>query len=310
MILSVTRQNLRTERGMLGCAPGRARSEQICTSTSSKGGLVRQLEEARFLMHDDNIPGASRNCKFSTTVGKLFLQQSKREKGLSAQSNAVLDPDYLDAMVEKMLRGKHGARLDFLKKRSLPNLPEDGPGVREDVVKDWNHIHETVRDLGVPEIADVVGGQIFAGANGSTLCTTSLAYQLADNLEMFTDPELRHIIAVIKGWPRGVVDSESLNKVLTSLDGLAAKRCETWDEIERLQLALIWASYSFRPSQSEFCQATIKLVASSLPSLPLSSLLQYLLLVSYRADDKEVFLDSLVAGGMMQALADTLDSNF
>ena len=44
-----------------------------------------------------------------------------------------------------MLRGKHGARLDFLKKRSLPNLSEDGPGVREDVVKDWNHIHETVR---------------------------------------------------------------------------------------------------------------------------------------------------------------------
>ena len=70
----------------------------------------------------------------------------------------------------------------------------------------------------MPEIADVVGGQIFAGANGryhsrivilrrkkinipssSTLCTTSLAYQLADNLEMFTDSELRHIIAVIKG---------------------------------------------------------------------------------------------------------------
>ena len=80
-----------------------------------------------------------------------------------------------------MLRGKHGARLEFLRKRSLPNLPEDKPGVREDVVKDWNHIHETVRivsktfhhaifyqvrDLGVPEIADVIGGQIFAGANG------------------------------------------------------------------------------------------------------------------------------------------------
>ena len=95
MILSVTRQNLRRERGMLGWAP---RSEQICTSTSSKGGLVRQLEEARFLMHGD-IQRASRNRKFSTTAGKLFLQQSKGEKGLSAQSNALLDPDYLDAMV-------------------------------------------------------------------------------------------------------------------------------------------------------------------------------------------------------------------
>ena len=81
-----------------------------------------------------------------------------------------------------MLRGKHSTWLEFLKKRSLPNLREDDPGVREDVVKDWNHIHETVtfsskqsiwqsnikqvRDLGVPEIADVIGGQIFAGANG------------------------------------------------------------------------------------------------------------------------------------------------
>ena len=95
MILSVTRQNLRRERGMLGWAP---RSEQNCTSTSSKGGLVRQLEEARFLMHGD-IQRASTNTKFSTTAGKLFLQQSKGEKGLSAQSNALLDPDYLDAMV-------------------------------------------------------------------------------------------------------------------------------------------------------------------------------------------------------------------
>ena len=43
-----------------------------------------------------------------------------------------------------MLRGKHGTRLEFLKKRSLANLPEDQPGVREDAVKDWNHIHETV----------------------------------------------------------------------------------------------------------------------------------------------------------------------
>lgn len=257
-----------------------------------------------------NAPKTSTKCNFSTTLGTPFLQPSKRGKGLSAQSNAVLDPDYLDAMVEKMLRGKHGTRLEFLKKRSLPNLAEDKPGVREDVVKDWNHIHETVRDLGVPEIADVIGGQIFAGANGSTLCTTSLAYQLADNFEMFTDSELRHIISVIKGWPREVIDSESLNKVLSSLDGLAAKRCESWVETERLQLALIWASYSFRPSQSEFCRACLKLAASSLPSLPLPSLLQYLLLVSYRADDKDIVLESLQAGGAMEEVTATIETNF
>ena len=37
--------------------------------------------------------------------------------------------------------------------------------VREDIVKDWNHIHETVLSLGVPELADIVGGQLFAGAH-------------------------------------------------------------------------------------------------------------------------------------------------
>jgi len=210
-------------------------------------------------------------------------------------------------MVDKMLRGKHGARLEFLRKRSLPNLPEDKPGVREDVVKDWNHIHETVRDLGVPEIADVIGGQIFAGANGSTLCTTSLAYQLADNLEMFTDSEICHIIKVIKGWPREVIDSESLNKILSSLDGLAAKRCESWENTERLQLALIWASYSFRPSQVEFCRASLQLSAESLSSLSLPSLLQYLLLVSYRADDREIILESFEN---IEEVANILETNF
>ena len=100
--------------------------------------------------------------------------------------------------------------------------------------------------------------------------------------------------------------------------GLAAKRCESWENTERLQLALIWASYSFRcdlipsilpyipcfenpsflilkleiiprPSQVEFCRASLQLSAESLSSLSLPSLLQYLLLVSYRADDRVGF---------------------
>ena len=29
----------------------------------------------------------------------------------------------------------------------------------------WNHINETVLNLGVPEWADVVGGQLFAGGH-------------------------------------------------------------------------------------------------------------------------------------------------
>ena len=42
----------------------------------------------------------------------------------------------------------------------------------------------------------------------------------------------------------------------------------------------------FRPSQSSFVRTSLMLSGPSLPSLPLPSLLQYLLLVSYRAEDK------------------------
>ena len=46
-----------------------------------------------------------------------------------------------------------------------------------------------------------------------------------------------------------------------------------------------WFSH-FRPSQSSFVRTSLMLSGPSLPSLPLPSLLQYLLLVSYRAEDK------------------------
>ena len=39
------------------------------------------------------------------------------------------------------------------------------PKVRDNIARDWNHITETVVSLGVPELADAVGGQMFAGAN-------------------------------------------------------------------------------------------------------------------------------------------------
>ena len=78
--------------------------------------------------------------------------------------------------VEKMLLGKHGKRLGFLKQRTHPNLPEEEVGLRKDIAREWNHIYETVdftfwsfqwltfqvKVLGIPEIADVVGGQISA----------------------------------------------------------------------------------------------------------------------------------------------------
>ena len=46
--------------------------------------------------------------------------------------------------VQKMLCGKHGMRLGFLRQRSHPNLPEEEVGLRKDIAREWNHIYETV----------------------------------------------------------------------------------------------------------------------------------------------------------------------
>ena len=104
VILSATRQHPthNRERGQLGWASRCIKSQSICTTATSNASNIRQLEETRLLMQ--NAPKTSANCKFSTTLGTPFLQQSNRDKGLSAQSNAVLDPDYLDAMVRYLCR--------------------------------------------------------------------------------------------------------------------------------------------------------------------------------------------------------------
>jgi len=254
------------------------------------------------------VGGSGRFRKIKQQKAEYF--QRSGEKKVTEHTNTVLDPDYLDAMVEKMLCDKHGVRLGFLKHRTHPNLPEEEIGLRKDIAREWNHIYETVRDLGVPEMADVIGGQIFAGGHARATCTTALTIQLADNLHLLTDAELWHIIAAMRGWPGDANSSESLNHVLTSIDGLAAERCAAWEEEERLELALTWAAYPFRPSQSSFVRTCLMLSAPSLPSLPLSSLLQYLLLVSYRADDKLLILGNFVGVEELDGAARTLDTQF
>ena len=49
---------------------------------------------------------------------------------------------------------------------------------------------------------------------------------------------------------------------------------------------LLTLAFNLRPSQSSFVRTCLMLSGPSLPLLSLPSLLQYLLLVSYRADDK------------------------
>ena len=70
-------------------------SQHVCSTESQN---YQRHQEKKILFSPlplKNLP----SCKFSTSACSLFLQPSKREKGVSAQANAVLDPDYLDAMV-------------------------------------------------------------------------------------------------------------------------------------------------------------------------------------------------------------------
>ena len=93
-----------------------------------------------------------------------FLARTQVKK-VTEKTATVFDPDYLDQMVDKILKGNSRSRLTFLIKQPSKPLEEEVNEPRENIVNDWNHIHETVMDLGVPEMADVIGGQMFAGGH-------------------------------------------------------------------------------------------------------------------------------------------------
>ena len=64
-----------------------------------------------------------------------------------------------------MVKGKTRSRYLFLSKEPPGSLLPDSSNPRDNIVEDWNHIDETVTSLGVPEMADVIGGQMFAGGH-------------------------------------------------------------------------------------------------------------------------------------------------
>jgi len=232
------------------------------------------------------------------------------EKKQTEQTDTVFDPDYLDIMVGKILKLQPQGRFSFLWKKPVENLPEDDEGVRDNVVKDWNHIHETVICLGVPELADIVGGQIFAGGHTRTTSTTNLTYRLADNLVNMTDTELKHLIVAIARWPGDAGTSESLMKVYSSVDGEAARRCVNWTHQERLRYGLICASYAFRPTQSHLCLSVLHESSHCAEELSLTEALHYLFIVSYRAMDKERILETLGHSTSLTALETRITKDF
>ena len=82
-------------RRMTFSATRQLNSQHVCSTESQNYQRNQEKKELLSLIPQKNQP----SCKFSTTACSSFLQPSKREKGVSAQANAVLDPDYLDAMV-------------------------------------------------------------------------------------------------------------------------------------------------------------------------------------------------------------------
>jgi len=202
-------------------------------------------------------------------------------KEVTEKTSTVFDPDYLDTMVEKILKGNSRSRLNFLMKQPSKPLEEEVNEARENVVKDWNHIHETVIDLGVPEMADVIGGQMFAGSHLNTTTTSCLTLRLADNLSLMTDREMKHLLQAISNWPADAGGSETLMKVVDKLDAECARRCDCWELEDCVRFALIWVRYSFRPEQCKFTTKVLERASSKIHEFRLSELLSYMLLLSY-----------------------------
>merc|ERR1719357_711439 len=97
-------------------------------------------------------------------------------------------------------------------------------------------------------MADVIGGQMFAGNNLRSTTNSCLTLRLADNLVLMTDDELRHLVSAISDWPEDTGGSEALMKVLDKLDTECALRCERWELEDNLKLALMWVRYKFLTS--------------------------------------------------------------
>jgi len=205
-------------------------------------------------------------------------------KKVTEKTSTAFDPDYLDLMIEKIMKGNSRSRFSFLIKQPSKALVEEVKDHRQNVIDDWNHIHETVIDLGIPEMADVIGGQMFAGNNLRSTTNSCLTLRLADNLVLMTDNELQHLICAISDWPADAGGSDTLMKVLDMLDTECALRCERWELEDNLKFALMWVRYKFRPEQCQFVGKVLEIGSSKLPELRISQLIHYLLVLSYASD--------------------------
>ena len=213
----------------------------------------------------------------STFLKRSPVKQVREADGL----NPALCTEFLDKSVEKLLQGENKSRYRFLLRKRPLALEEDTEHHRDNVINDWNHIHETVLDLGVPEFADIIGGQMFAGNNLRTTTTSCLTLRLADNVKLLRDSELRHVLLSVYCWPGDAGHSETLERLVAALDTECALRCGAWPLADTIALALIWARFSFKTENHKFSSKVLEMSASKVAEAHLELLLSYLLLVSY-----------------------------
>ena len=229
--------------------------------------------------------GGSGRFRKMKPVTDSFLSRSPIRKSREAGSNPAFDRDYLDKTVDKLLQGERRNRYRFLHKIPPASLEPDKNHKRDNVIEDWNHIHETVINLGVPEWADVIGGQMFAGNNLRSTTTSCLTLRLADNLVMMSDIEIQHLVTAIKVWPGDAGESETLSALVRSLDQECATRCVSWSAADNMDLALMWGRFAFRPEISQFATRVIEMTSAEIDkSWSVDHVLTYLLLISYWSD--------------------------
>ncbi|XP_023349458.1 uncharacterized protein LOC111718169 isoform X2 [Eurytemora carolleeae] len=194
--------------------------------------------------------------------------------------NFLFSREYLDRSMEKIHSSESRGFYSFLNNRRC-SLTEEEVGLRENVTRDWNHISDTIQDLGIPEFADVVGGLMFAGGHLRQTTTCCLTLRLADHISLLNDEELKLCIRDTSGWPSDVSNSEVCEAVFKQIDQVCSSRCSTWNLTDLLEYSLLSSTGHYISKEKLFQKSSLTHATLQLNNLSLRGTMLYLLLCSY-----------------------------
>jgi len=250
-----------------------------------------------------NVGGSGKFKKMMAKPDSYFQRKSAEEE---KNQNYLFSRNYLDSTVSKLLVSDRRNKYSFLM-TTRQSLQEEEENIRENVTRDWNHISETVQDLGIPEFADVIGGQMFAGGHVRHTTTCCLTLRLADNLNHLADKELVTCLNDVSVWPSDASTSDSLTAVFKSIDKELSIRCAKWDTVDNIQFALLWSRGPARTAEKLFEKRVLKLASKDILNLSLDDCLTFLLFCSYESkiaselvlgEEEKLFLESQLLKGL------------